>query len=114
LLLSLGIKYLLYPLQTDLGVGISRFEARILPSGGGKCGPVASMSGGWPDDHRCQISTVSADTLDRSYDRSLDSRASVISNVVLTYKDFDGAWHGQHDSSLVHVVYIFCQNDWIL
>jgi len=85
---------MLKPLQADLGVGISRFGARILPSGGGERGPVASMGGGWPNNHRCQIPTVSADALDRSHRCSLDSRASVVSYVVLTYQDFDGAWHG--------------------
>src|SRR2546429_684172 len=33
-------------------VGISRFGARILPSGGGEGCPVASVGGNWPDDHR--------------------------------------------------------------
>ena len=43
---SLGIKYTLKPLQADLGVGISRFGARIVPSRGGERGLVASMGSG--------------------------------------------------------------------
>jgi hypothetical protein len=52
---GLGIKYTLKPLQADLGVGISRFGARIVPSRGGERGPVASMGGG------CQIIMGSKD-----------------------------------------------------
>ena len=48
---SLGIKHMLEPLQADLGVGISRFRARIVPSRGGECGLVASMGSGWPNNH---------------------------------------------------------------
>lgn len=84
---------MLQPLQADLGVGISRFGARILPSGGVERGPVASIGGGGPNNYRVQIPTVSADAFDRSHRRSLDSRASIISYVVFTYKDFDGAWY---------------------
>lgn len=60
-----------------------------------------------------QIPTVSADKLDCSHCRSLDSRASLVSSVALTYKDFNGAWHRQHHSSLVRVVNILCYNAWI-
>lgn len=56
---SLGIKHTFKPLQANLRVGISRFRARIMPSRGGVCGPVASMGCGWPDDHREEGSTVS-------------------------------------------------------
>jgi hypothetical protein len=77
--LGLGIKYTLEPLQAGLGVGISRFGARILPSGGGERGPVASMVvGGWPNNHEYQIPTVSTDALDRSHRRSLDTRCKEI------------------------------------
>jgi len=48
---SLGIKHALKPLQADLGVGVPRFGARIMPSRGGERGPVASMGSSWPDDH---------------------------------------------------------------
>jgi hypothetical protein len=51
LLSSLGIKYVLEPLQADLGVGIPRFGARIVPSRGRERSPVASMGCGWPDNH---------------------------------------------------------------
>jgi len=40
---GLGIKHTLEPLQADLGVGISSFGARIMPSRGGVRGPVGSM-----------------------------------------------------------------------
>ena len=110
---GLGIKHTLEPLQADLGVGISRFGARIVPSRGGKRGPVASMGGGWPNNHGEQRPTVRRYALDRSHRRSLDSRASIFSPVILTYKDFDGAWHGQHHSSLIHVIDILGQDSWI-
>ncbi len=48
---SLGIKHTLEPLQANLGVGISRFGARIVLSRGRECGPVASMGSGWPNYH---------------------------------------------------------------
>jgi len=48
---GLGIKHTLKPLQANLRVGASRFGARIVPSRGGQRGPVASMGGGWPNDH---------------------------------------------------------------
>ena len=48
---SLGIKHALEPLQANLGVGVPRFGACIVPSRGRERGPVASMSSGWPDDH---------------------------------------------------------------
>lgn len=42
-LFGLGIEHTFELLQADLGVGISRFRARIMPSRGGIRGPVASM-----------------------------------------------------------------------
>jgi hypothetical protein len=42
----LGIKHALELLQADLGVGIPRFGAGIVPSRGGERGPVASMGSG--------------------------------------------------------------------
>ncbi len=49
---GLGMEYTLEPLQADLGVGIARIRAGIVPSRGWECGPVTSMSASWPDDHR--------------------------------------------------------------
>lgn len=92
--LSLGIKYTLEPLQADLGVGISRFITRILPSGCRERSPVASVGGGRLDNHGFQVPTVSTDALDRSHRRAFDTRASIVSRVILTYKDFDGTGHG--------------------
>ena len=46
--------------------------------------------------------------------RSLNTRASIVSRIILTYKDFDGTGHGKHDSGLVHIVDILYQNGWIL
>jgi hypothetical protein len=48
---SLGIKHALEPLQANLGVGVPRFGARIVPSRGGERGPFASMGSGWPNNH---------------------------------------------------------------
>jgi len=47
----LGIKHALEPLQADLGVGVPRFGARIVPSRGGERGLVASMGSSRPDNH---------------------------------------------------------------
>ena len=88
---SLGIKHTFDPLQADLGVSISRFGERIMPSRGGICGPVASMGCGRPDYHRKKRPTVEGDTFNRSDDCPLNTRASIVSRIVLTYKDFDGA-----------------------
>jgi hypothetical protein len=51
LFFSLRIKHTLKLLQADLGVGVPRFGARIVPSRGGERSPVASMSSGWLNDH---------------------------------------------------------------
>jgi hypothetical protein len=86
-----GIKYTLELLEADLRVGISRVGARILPSRGRKGSPVASMGIRWPDYHRVQIPTIATNAFDRSHGYALDSRTSVVSLVILTYKDFDRA-----------------------
>ena len=109
-----GIKYTLKPLQADLRVGISRVGARILPSRGMKRGPVASMGIRWPDYHRVQIPTIATNAFDCSHGCALDSRTSIVSLVILTYKDFYRAWHGKHYSSLVHVIHVLDKDSWIL
>ena len=108
--LCLGIKYMYKPFQADFRISIARFGTRILPSGGWEHGPIASMSTSRPDNHLCQIPAVSTNTLDCSHSRSLDSRTSIVSSIVLTYQDFDGAWHREDYSSLVHIVDISCYN----
>ena len=35
---------------------------------------------------------------------ALDSHTSMLPLVILTYEDFDRAWHREHDSGLVHVI----------
>jgi len=95
-LFGFGVEDTLEPLQGDLGIGISLLSARILPSGRGKGCPVASVCGSWPDDHGVQILTLGRDTFDSCDGGALDTRASVVSHVILTYKDFDTAWHGKH------------------
>ena len=89
---SLGIKHALEPLQANLGVGVPRFGACIVPSRGRERGPVASMGIRWPDYHRVQIPTIATDAFDRSHGCALDSRTSIISLVILTSKDFHRAW----------------------
>jgi hypothetical protein len=64
-----------------------------MPSRGMVRGPCASMGCGRPDDQWKERPTVRRDALDRSHHRSLDTRTSVSSRVVLTYKDFEGAEH---------------------
>ena len=48
---GLGIEHTLEPLQANLGVGVPRFGACIVPSRGRERGPVASVGIGWPNDH---------------------------------------------------------------
>jgi hypothetical protein len=48
---GLWVKYTLKPLEANLGVGVSRSGACIVPSRGGERGLVASMGNGWPDNH---------------------------------------------------------------
>ncbi len=47
----LRIKYALEPLQADLGVDVPGFRAGIVPSRGGECSSVTSVSSSWPDNH---------------------------------------------------------------
>lgn len=89
----LGIKHTYESLQADLRVGISRFGARIIPARGGVSGPVASMGCGWSDNHWEERPTICRYALDGSHHHPPDTRAAVISRVVLTYKDFNGAEH---------------------
>lgn len=56
--------------------------------------PVTPIGGRGPDNHRIQKPTVSAYTLYGGHSCTLDSRTSVLSHVILTYKDFDRAWYG--------------------
>jgi len=86
-----GIKYTLEPLEADYRVGIPGVGARILPSRGRKRGPVASMGTRRLDYYRVQILTITTNAFDRSYSYALDSRTSIITSVMLTYQDFDGA-----------------------
>jgi hypothetical protein len=75
-----------------------------VPSRGGERGLVASMGSGWPNNHWEQRPTVCTYALNGSYHRSLDAHASIVLQIVLTYKDLDRAKHAQHDSSLVHII----------
>ena len=80
------MKNTLEPLETDLGVSISRFGNRIVPSGGGERGPVASMRASWPNNHRFEIPTIGTDAFDCSHRCSFDTRTSVVSPVILRYE----------------------------
>jgi hypothetical protein len=90
---GLGIKHKPEPLQADLGVGESRFGARIVPSGGGERGPVASMGARGPDDHGVQTPTICRYAFDRCHHCSLDTRPPIGWPVVLTDKDFSRGEH---------------------
>jgi len=82
---DLGIKYIFNPVQADLGVGVSRLGALKMPSKGGVCSLYASMGCCWPDDQWKERPTVCINALNRSHHCSLDTRASISSQVVLTY-----------------------------
>jgi hypothetical protein len=51
------------------------------------------MGCGWPDDQWKEGPTVCRNALNRTYQCPLDTRASISSQVVLTYQDFEGAEH---------------------
>jgi len=87
----LGVKDTLKPLQANLKVGISRFGARILPFRGGEGCPVALVGGSWLDNYRVQKPTICRYALNGSNRGSLNTRASIVSHVILTYKDSDRA-----------------------
>jgi len=55
------------------------------------------------------ILRVSCYVFDSSDRRSLNTRASIVSHVVLTYKDFDRTRYTEYNCSLVYVD-ILCQN----
>ena len=84
---GLWIEHTFDPLQAELGVSVSRFGERIMPTRGGICGPVASVGCGRPDDHGKKRPTVEGDTFNRSDDCALNTCASVRPKVVLTYKN---------------------------
>jgi len=70
---GLRVKHTFDPLQADLGVGVSRLRARIMPSRGGICGSVASMGCSWPDNHWKKRPTVGGYALHRSHHSRLMS-----------------------------------------
>ena len=55
--------------------------------GVGNVVPVASMGTRWPDYHRVQIPTIVTNTFDCGLGCALNSRTSVVSLVILIYKD---------------------------
>jgi hypothetical protein len=69
-------------------------------------GPVASVSRSRPDDQRQQGPTVSTYAFNRRHHGSLHTSTSVALSIIFTYQDLDRAKHAQHDSCLIHVVYV--------
>jgi hypothetical protein len=80
-------------LQADLGVGVSRLGARKMRSMGGERSPGTSVGCGWPDNQWKETPTVCRNALDRSHHCPLNTRASISSQVILTYKGLEGATH---------------------
>jgi hypothetical protein len=64
------------------------------------------MRRGWPDDQGLQRPTVCAFALYRSHHRPLETRASVVLQVVLTNQDFDRAELAQR-AYLVYAVHVY-------
>lgn len=62
------------------------------------------MGSGGLDDYRIQIPTVSTDAFNGSHSCTLNACTSILSLIMLTNKDLNRAEHGQHDSSLVHII----------
>ena len=56
-------------------------------------GPIGSACSGWPDNHRQKRPAVCRYTLDRSHYGSFKVGAFVISRIVFTHEDFNGAEH---------------------
>ena len=77
---SLGIKYKFDLVQADLRVGVSKRGARKMLSRGRIRSLCASMGCGRPDNQWKERPTVCRNTL-----YPLNARASIISQVVLTY-----------------------------
>jgi hypothetical protein len=82
---SFRIKHVFDPVQADLGVGVPRLGARKMLYRSRVYSLCASLGCGWPDDQRKERSTVCRYAFDRIYHRPLNTRASIISRVVLTY-----------------------------
>ena len=112
--LGLWVEYLLQPLEANLGVRVARLGARIIPPWCGVRRPVASMGGRRPNHHRVQISSSCTYALDRSDHSSLYSCTSIISLIVLSHQHIDRSERREHDSSLVPVVDILCQNCFVI
>jgi hypothetical protein len=60
----LRIKYMLYPVQADVVVGIPSLGAGKMPSRSGVSRPVAPVCGCWPDDEWMERPTICRDTFD--------------------------------------------------
>jgi len=60
-----------------------------MPFRGRECSPVAPMCGGWPNYYWQQGPTVCTYTLNGSHHCALNTSTSVVSQIVLTYQDFD-------------------------
>jgi hypothetical protein len=81
---------------------------------GGKYGLVAPMRGRGPYYYRCQIPTIATNVFNRSHYGSLNTSTSIVSYIILTYQDFDGAWYTEYYPSLIHIKDILWQNIRIL
>lgn len=75
---------------------------------------VASVGRSQLDDQRQQRPTISANILNSYYYRSLNTRTSIVSQVVFTYQYFYGTQYTQHNTRFVYIVDIFGQNTLIL
>ena len=84
-----------------------------MPSRRGKCCLVASVSSRWPDHYRVEVPTVSADTLDYGHYYALNTRSSVISEVLSANEDLDGPEHREHYPGLIYAVHIFSKDGWV-
>jgi hypothetical protein len=74
--------------------------------------PVGSMGGRWPNYHWSQIPTIAAHAFYGCHSGTLDTRTSIVSLVILTYKDFHRAELGKHHPCLVHVVPVLLTDVW--
>jgi len=60
-----------------------------------------------PNDHWAQIPTIPTDTLDSRHESALDVGASVVPQIIFTYKNLHRPEHRQHDTSLIHIIDVF-------
>nr|POE88278.1 hypothetical protein CFP56_11507 [Quercus suber] len=90
--------------RADLRVHVTRLGTCVVPTRRRRGSPVATVRGSWPNDHRTQVTPCRADAFNGRYGKALDVSASAVACIGSIYERLYGAKHGQHHSSLTHIV----------